>query len=228
MEQSLETSQDQTNFAAVQKNLQLRAQLKSGANWFYWIAGLSLLNSLIFLFGGNINFVVGLGITQLVDGIMYYLGLDLGLENPMILRYIGLGFDFLVAGLFAVCGFFAHKKNRWLFVLGIMLYILDALLLLWIGDIMSMLFHGLALFGLIKGFRVIKQINELEMAMPADQVERVDQMTIQQPAPTYAQREDTEESRKKFKSYIIIVIVATVGILGPFLIMLLLYRLNIL
>ena len=36
------------------------AQLKSGANWFYWIAGLSLINSAIFVFGGNVNFIAGL------------------------------------------------------------------------------------------------------------------------------------------------------------------------
>lgn len=35
-------------------------QAKSGANWFFWIAGMSIFNSLIQLLGGSLNFVIGL------------------------------------------------------------------------------------------------------------------------------------------------------------------------
>ena len=45
------------------------AQMKSGANWFYWIAGLSLVNSAIYAFGGDISFILGLAATQMVEGI---------------------------------------------------------------------------------------------------------------------------------------------------------------
>ena len=39
------------------------AQLKSGASWFYWIAGLSLINSIAAVSGGSWRFILGLGIT---------------------------------------------------------------------------------------------------------------------------------------------------------------------
>ena len=44
-----------------------RSAFLSGANWFFWIAGLSLVNSLIILFSGEWSFIVGLGATQ-IDG----------------------------------------------------------------------------------------------------------------------------------------------------------------
>ena len=39
----------------------------NGANWFYWIAGLSLINSVITLVGGKISFVLGLAVTGITD-----------------------------------------------------------------------------------------------------------------------------------------------------------------
>ena len=43
------------------------ALLKSGASWFYWIAGLSLINSFIALSGSDYGFILGLGITRIID-----------------------------------------------------------------------------------------------------------------------------------------------------------------
>ena len=64
-------STEETNSTSIQPTLDpaLLAQLRSGANWFYWIAGLSVVNSLIFAFGGKVSFIAGLGLTQIVDGI---------------------------------------------------------------------------------------------------------------------------------------------------------------
>ncbi len=41
--------------------------IRSGANWFIWIAGLSLVNSVLFAVGSNWAFFLGLGATQFVD-----------------------------------------------------------------------------------------------------------------------------------------------------------------
>jgi fatty acid desaturase len=41
--------------------------IRSGANWFIWIAGLSLVNSALFAIGSNWAFFLGLGATQFVD-----------------------------------------------------------------------------------------------------------------------------------------------------------------
>src|SRR5512138_3090367 len=47
----------------------LDARIKSGAAWFYWIAGLSLINSVAALSGSKWGFILGLGITQVFDAI---------------------------------------------------------------------------------------------------------------------------------------------------------------
>src|SRR5438105_1901125 len=47
----------------------LLRQLRSGANWFYWIAGLSLLNAVVSLAGATFSLALGLGITLLLDAI---------------------------------------------------------------------------------------------------------------------------------------------------------------
>src|SRR5438270_4545311 len=58
---------DQRQVQLLQQKLKAERQLRSGANWFYWIAGLSLLNTIIFMAGSDWHFVAGLGITQLID-----------------------------------------------------------------------------------------------------------------------------------------------------------------
>ena len=44
-------------------------RVKRGANWFYWIAGLSVVNSIMFIAGANFQFVVGLGVTQIINAL---------------------------------------------------------------------------------------------------------------------------------------------------------------
>src|SRR5688572_7968968 len=45
----------------------LLARGKNGAHWFYWVAALSLVTSIIILGGGQTHFVIGLGITLLAS-----------------------------------------------------------------------------------------------------------------------------------------------------------------
>lgn len=62
-ETSPETSQEELEKFAL--GLQNVIQtIHSGAHWFYWIAVLSLINSLVFHFGWNWSFFMGLAATQ--------------------------------------------------------------------------------------------------------------------------------------------------------------------
>src|SRR3989442_13684974 len=49
--------------------LSLHMQGRKGTNWFYWVAGLSLVNSAVILGGGSIFFVIGLGFTLRADSL---------------------------------------------------------------------------------------------------------------------------------------------------------------
>src|SRR5437879_316354 len=75
--------------------------VQKAARWFWWIAGLSVVNSAVALGGGNFNFVVGLGFTQLVDAIF---------QN---LKILALVFDAITVAFFFFAGFFALRGQFW-------------------------------------------------------------------------------------------------------------------
>src|ERR1044072_7027870 len=94
-------------------------RLKSGANWFYWVAALSLVNSVIILTGGKWNFIVGLGVTQLIDGFMQALS---GQNGFSAFSLVALMLDVLVAGVFALFGYFAGRGRGAMVLTGMDLF----------------------------------------------------------------------------------------------------------
>ena len=94
---------------------EISQRMKSGANWFYWIAGLSLINSIVSIAGGNWNFIVGLGVTQIIDAIMQAISQESGVNA---FNVVALMLDVLVAGVFVVFGYFAGRGSIGLFGLG--------------------------------------------------------------------------------------------------------------
>jgi Na+-transporting NADH:ubiquinone oxidoreductase subunit NqrD len=126
------------------------AQARAGAKWFYWIAGLSMINSLVVLRGGNLHFVVGLGITSLMDG----LGKRVGEVGP-VLDLVISGF---VAGIFVLFGISAVKPRKWAFVTGMSLYAMDGLVLLAARDFLAVGFHGFALYAIYRGYAAAKLV----------------------------------------------------------------------
>ena len=133
----------------------LTNQAKSGANWFYWIAGLSLVNSLIFVFGGNWSFFAGLGITQLIDAIVDHLAGN----GFSVIKIISFAIDLVIAAAFALCGIWSNKLQTWAFIVGMILYLLDGLLLLVLGAFLPAAFHVFALFMIFRGFTAARQLN---------------------------------------------------------------------
>src|SRR2546423_675275 len=103
----------------------LEQRYKSGARWFFWIAVLSLATSLLALTGSNFAFFLSLGVTQVIDGLAKGIATDLGDS----VRIVGLIFNILVAGGFALIGWLALKRRLWIFVLGMVLFALDAMVL---------------------------------------------------------------------------------------------------
>jgi len=126
----------------------LVAQLRGGASWFFWIAGLSLINSLAALTGSNWGFVLGLGVTQVIDAIAH----QIGGAGPAV----GFALDLVASGLFIGCGLLARRGLAWVFVVGMVLYGLDGLLFLLVGDWFGLAFHVFVLFCLFKGLQAAR------------------------------------------------------------------------
>ncbi|MEO6035696.1 MAG: GYF domain-containing protein [Verrucomicrobiota bacterium] len=127
------------------------AQLKSGASWFYWIAALSLINSAVAFSGSDYGFLLGLGVTKIIDAF------GRGFETSG--KVIALVLDLIFVALFALFGVFANKAKTWAFIVGMVLYGLDSLFSLLVRDWFSFAFHGFALFCLSRGFKACRELN---------------------------------------------------------------------
>jgi hypothetical protein len=138
----------------IEAKLKLNNKVISGANWFYWIAALSLVNTVIFLFGGNWTFVIGLGITQITDGI--------ALEVQTGGRIIAFIVNVIIAGIFAGFGFLSRKRYTWAFITGMVLYAADGLLFILVQDVLSIIFHAIALFFMFGGLRAHFALKQYE------------------------------------------------------------------
>ncbi|MBV9958124.1 MAG: hypothetical protein JO360_06865 [Acidobacteria bacterium] len=138
----------------------LENRIRSGANWFFWIAALSIINSVILLFSGKWSFLAGLGITQVIDGLAYNISEQLG----SAVTVFAMGLNLLVAGAFVVFGLQAKKKQNWAFITGMVIYGLDATIFLLVQGWLSIAFH---LFALYQIYRGLSANNELKREQAA-------------------------------------------------------------
>ncbi|HLP78993.1 MAG TPA: DUF4339 domain-containing protein [Candidatus Paceibacterota bacterium] len=136
--------------AAVAADPATAAKLKSGASWFYWIAGLSLINSIVAFTGSSWRFILGLGITQIFDAI----GAEFGGAGHAIVLVL----DLLAAGVFILFGVFANKRHLWAFIVGMVLFGLDTIVFLIGTDWLGVGFHAFALFCLFRGFQACREL----------------------------------------------------------------------
>lgn len=133
--------------------VQTEARSASGARWFYWIAALSLITSLVILAGSNWVFFVSLGVTQVVAAVARKLG---GAATV-----VAIVFDVVAAGVFALLGYFAVKQHRWAFIVGLALYALDALLFLLFRQWLALAFHAYVIYCLFAGYRACARLAEM-------------------------------------------------------------------
>lgn len=141
---------------AEQERAELERQFAAGASWFYWIAGLSLVNSVITLFGGNWRFMFGLGITAIIEAIAKEINLGTGVK---VLAFV---FASIVAGMFALFGYLSMRKMRWPFWVGMVIYAVDTLLLLLISDWISAAVHGYVLYRMFAAVGAVKKLAAME------------------------------------------------------------------
>lgn len=139
---------------AVERDPAVQKRVKMGASWFYWIAALSLFNSISALFNWDIGFYLGLGITQWIDGLLVHSG-TAG-------TVVALTLDFAAVGVLVLLGIFSNKYHAWAFIIGMILLGLDTLVVgisalvvpsIWVGV-------GLHVWALIAIFSAFKASRE--------------------------------------------------------------------
>jgi hypothetical protein len=141
----------------------LAARLKAGASWFYWIAGLSLVNTVIHLSGADWQFVLGLGITLLFDALAMGLANEPGSGGTALAaKIVAVVIGLVAAAVFILFGWLANRRKGWAFVVGMVLYLLDGLIFLFVTDWLALAFHAFALFAVFSGYSACRSLAALE------------------------------------------------------------------
>lgn len=145
----------------------LEHQVLTGARWFYWIAGLSLINTVLqmavparFQVLDEIQ-IFGLGTTQFVDVIAGAIAKRRP-ELAIIVRGIGLTIDFILAGAVALFGWLGTRRKTSAFVIGMVLYLLDGLPFLLFQGWYGVGIHAFALCCIWHGLSACRKLNALE------------------------------------------------------------------
>ena len=141
------------NVRMIQGDTQQKAALDyrvtSGATQFYWVAGLGVVNSILYAINATISFPMGLAVTQLLTAIS---------RGQTIEMRAVTGLAVLVfLGIFVLSGYFARKGELWAFILGGAVYLFDAVLLIVLGDWFAAAIHGFFLYYIIRGLLFLRK-----------------------------------------------------------------------
>jgi hypothetical protein len=137
------------NLDVVQMDLDESTEaVRKAAYWFFGIAALSIIN--MFLASTGVFFIMGLGLNQVLDAIVVELTGDV---NYIISLIIPL--------TFVVIGYFAAKCNRWAFIAGAIIYLVDAVLFLFMQYWLAFAFHLYILYKLWNGYKTISEYDKL-------------------------------------------------------------------
>ena len=142
----------------------LMHQGKNGANWFYWIAALSVANTLIMFVGGNIAIVFGLATTYF-GGAIAEVAAQNDPQSAAIARAVGSCFTLVIALIFCGFGWLANKRFQSMYFIGMGLYLLDGLLFLPLGMWICAASHAYAVYIMWGGFQAFRQLRTLEMKL---------------------------------------------------------------
>ncbi|HUR96661.1 MAG TPA: hypothetical protein VMZ26_01210 [Pyrinomonadaceae bacterium] len=129
-----------------------RSSVLHAADWFFWLAILSIINSLVVYYYQIPNSPIALGITQWLDGTS-------GVFNGAM-SSSELFTNILIAGVLAAFGYMARRGSDIAFVVGIFLYVIDAFLIVGLKDFFGFGVHLIALFFIVKGLLASRHIRE--------------------------------------------------------------------
>jgi hypothetical protein len=151
----MSTTSDKALTAADRKALvAAHPRVASAARWFWWIAGLSLVNSVLIHSGSNTSFLVGLGFTLVADTMF------------ATMKPIAYAIDLLSIGFYVGIGFIALRGYRWAFFVGGILYALDGAIYLLGGEWLPVAFHVYVLVMISTGIIALNQAIKSVLATP--------------------------------------------------------------
>jgi hypothetical protein len=145
-----------------------------GPSVFYYIAAISLVNSILFIF--DFGFYGSLAITSIITYIALAIGEGAGTLMIFIINGVAFLINAIIAAIVAGFGYLSSKGHGWAYVVGMIAYTVDTLIMIWLSDWIEVLIHAYVLFLIWKGWsslrwsslRKIKaEINRAETISPS-------------------------------------------------------------
>jgi len=133
----------------------LDMRIGRAANWFYIIAALSIVNSVLAATNSSFVFIIGLGVTQVGAGMARQMG------NSAIAIAVDAGAVLLLVAF----GYFGARRHAWAFVIGMLLYAVDGALFVMVRDWFAIAFHVLALYFMYQGLVAVNLANQNQRLM---------------------------------------------------------------
>jgi len=126
-------------------------RVTSAARWFYWIAGLTVVNCALAVAGSTVSLLLGLT-TPLIA---VYIALGVGRIEFTVM---GMALAIIIAAGFVFLGWIAEKGRSWAFIAGASLYAADTIWSVVYRDWMSVVWHALALGAILSGLFVLRRM----------------------------------------------------------------------
>ncbi len=148
------------------ERLKLEAQARNAANWFFYIAFVSLFNTALILAGRDQFVVIGLGVTLFVAFLAHSVASVTLTDVALTSSVLAICVSIAASGVFILLGIVARRKSYLAYVLGIGLYGLDAILMLLYHEYLAVVWHVVASIFLCRGIVAISKLDENEMPPP--------------------------------------------------------------
>jgi hypothetical protein len=130
--------------------------VRGSGTWFWWIAALSVVNSLAVILDLKYGMALGLGFTSIIDALFSF-----GADGEAVLpgvssRLVQLALVGAVAAGFYALGRAARHYSAAAFLWGMGLYALDAAIFALARDWIGVGFHAFVLFMLWGGYSILR------------------------------------------------------------------------
>ncbi|MFB3883326.1 MAG: hypothetical protein ACE149_18825 [Armatimonadota bacterium] len=144
-----------------------RAQKASG--WFAAIAIFSCINSLLVLFKAKVSFVIGLGATQVVDALIMAIRDNSAGAAQAVLTLVALAINLAIIGVIVLIWWLSKRGSAAAYLTGMVLYLLDTLIFLLVGDWVGVGFHVFFLAMLWGGYGFVRAWARAQRLLAASQ-----------------------------------------------------------
>jgi len=142
--------------AAMDPRIPVVLRMRRGAGWFLTIGVLSGVNAALQIFGLNVRFIFGLGITQVIDAVAH----GMGQGGTMVIVVV----DGLFIVMLILCSRWAKTGSQGAFLGGMIAYALDGVLLLFFSIWLDAAVHAYALWMIWQGYSASRELAQMQQA----------------------------------------------------------------